>query len=45
MTGLLPVLEIGAWAQEAMGGTMLLAVPVAVLAGLLSFFSDRKSVV
>ncbi len=39
MTGLLPVLEIGAWAQEAMGGTMLLAVPVAVLAGLLSFFS------
>lgn len=36
---LLPVLESGAWVRQAMGGSMLLAVPVAVLAGLVSFFS------
>lgn len=33
------VLEIGDWAREAVGGSMLLALPVAVLAGLVSFFS------
>ena len=32
-------LDIGAWAQEAVGGSMLLAMPVALLAGLVSFFS------
>jgi len=32
-------LELGAWSREAMGGSMLLAIPVAMLAGLVSFFS------
>lgn len=32
-------LEIGDWAREAVGGSMLLAIPVALLAGLVSFFS------
>ena len=38
MTGLV-LLDIGAWAKDAVGGSMLLALPVAVLAGLVSFFS------
>ena len=33
------VLEIGDWAREAVGGSMVMAIPVAVLAGLVSFFS------
>lgn len=33
------LLEIGDWARDAVGGSMLLAVPVALLAGLVSFFS------
>lgn len=32
-------LDLAAWAADAVGGTMLLAVPVAALAGLVSFFS------
>lgn len=32
-------LELAAWAQDAVGGSMLLALPVAALAGLVSFFS------
>lgn len=32
-------LDIGGWAQSAVGGSMLLALPVALLAGLVSFFS------
>lgn len=32
-------LDLGEWASQAVGGSMLLAVPVAVLAGLVSFFS------
>ncbi len=32
-------LEVGDWMREAVGGSMLLAVPVAALAGLASFFS------
>lgn len=36
---LVPLLDSGAWVRQAMGGSMLLAVPVAVLAGLVSFFS------
>ena len=32
-------LDLGDWAREAVGGSMLLALPVAVLAGLVSFFS------
>ena len=32
-------LELADWAREAVGGSMLLAVPVAALAGLVSFFS------
>ena len=32
-------LDIGSWAQSAVGGTMALALPVALLAGLISFFS------
>jgi len=32
-------LELAEWAREAVGGSMLLAVPVAALAGLVSFFS------
>jgi len=31
--------DLAAWASSAMGGSMLLAVPVALLAGLVSFFS------
>lgn len=31
--------DIGAWASSAMGGSMALALPVALLAGLVSFFS------
>lgn len=33
------LLDLGDWARQAVGGSMLLALPVAVLAGLLSFFS------
>lgn len=32
-------LDIGVWAREAVGGSMVLAIPVALLAGLISFFS------
>lgn len=32
-------LDIGAWAADSVGGGLLLALPVAVLAGLVSFFS------
>jgi cytochrome c-type biogenesis protein len=32
-------LDLGAWAEAAVGGSMALAVPVALLAGLVSFFS------
>lgn len=32
-------LDIGSWAASTVGGTMVLAVPVALLAGLVSFFS------
>lgn len=32
-------LEIGDWARQAVGGSMLLAIPVSMLAGLISFFS------
>ena len=32
-------LDIAAWASQAVGGSMLLAIPVAALAGLVSFFS------
>lgn len=35
---LLP-LDLGSWAADAVGGTLLLALPVAALAGLVSFFS------
>lgn len=31
--------DLGGWAASTMGGSMLLAVPVALLAGLVSFFS------
>jgi cytochrome c-type biogenesis protein len=31
--------DIGSWAQSAVGGSMALALPVALLAGLVSFFS------
>jgi cytochrome c-type biogenesis protein len=33
------MLGIGDWAASAVGGTMVLAIPVALLAGLVSFFS------
>lgn len=36
--GLLP-LDVGTWAQNAVGGSMAIALPVALLAGLVSFFS------
>lgn len=36
---LLVPLDIGLWFQSAVSGSMLLAVPVALLAGLVSFFS------
>ncbi len=39
MSSAVPVLETGSWVQHALGGSMLLAVPVALLAGLVSFFS------
>jgi cytochrome c-type biogenesis protein len=32
-------LDVGAWMQQAAGGSMALAIPVAALAGLVSFFS------
>lgn len=32
-------LDLGEWARQAVGGSMLLGIPVAMLAGLLSFFS------
>lgn len=32
-------LDIGGWAASTVGGTMALAIPVALLAGLVSFFS------
>ena len=32
-------MDVGSWAQSAVGGTMALALPVALLAGLVSFFS------
>jgi cytochrome c-type biogenesis protein len=32
-------MDIGIWAENAVGGSMALAVPVALLAGLVSFFS------
>src|SRR5215204_97972 len=32
-------LDIGSWAETAVGGSMLLALPVALMAGLVSFFS------
>src|SRR5918912_648537 len=32
-------LDLAGWAQAAVGGSMALAIPVAVLAGLVSFFS------
>ena len=32
-------LDLSAWAQQAVGGSMALALPVALLAGLVSFFS------
>jgi cytochrome c-type biogenesis protein len=38
LTGTIP-LDIGTWAEAAVGGSMALAVPVALLAGLVSFFS------
>lgn len=33
------LLDIGSWAQGAVSGTLMLALPVALLAGLVSFFS------
>ena len=32
-------LDVASWAQSAVGGSMALAIPVAALAGLVSFFS------
>jgi cytochrome c-type biogenesis protein len=32
-------LDLGSWAESAVGGSMVLALPVALLAGLVSFFS------
>src|SRR5215216_1202470 len=32
-------LDIGSWAETAVGGSMVLALPVALVAGLVSFFS------
>src|SRR5919112_6570163 len=32
-------LDLGSWAESAVGGSMPVAVPVALLAGLVSFFS------
>ena len=36
--GLVP-LDLSTWAQQAVGGSMVLALPVALAAGLVSFFS------
>ena len=33
------LLDLSSWAQSAVGGSMVLALPVALLAGLVSFFS------
>ena len=38
LVDLTPV-DVASWVQGALGGSMVLAVPVAVLAGLVSFFS------
>ena len=35
----MPPLEIGVWVQDAVTGSMIIALPVALLAGLVSFFS------
>lgn len=35
----LVTLDLGVWARESVGGSMMLAIPVAMLAGLVSFFS------
>ena len=32
-------LDLATWAETAVGGSMILALPVALLAGLVSFFS------
>ena len=32
-------MDLASWVSEAMGGSMALAVPVALLAGVVSFFS------
>lgn len=34
-----PLIELSSWAQHAVTGSMVLAVPVAIVAGLISFFS------
>jgi len=42
LPALLPALvplDLASWAKDAVGGSMALAIPVAVLAGLVSFFS------
>jgi cytochrome c-type biogenesis protein len=39
MTPALVGLDLGSWASSAVGGSMVLALPVALLAGLVSFFS------
>jgi len=39
VTPVLLPLDIGTWAQAAAGGSMALALPVALLAGVVSFFS------
>ena len=35
----LVALDLGTWSRQAVGGSMMLALPVAMLAGLVSFFS------
>lgn len=35
----LVTLDVGTWVRQAVGGSMLLAIPVALVAGLVSFFS------
>ncbi len=35
----MPPLDLASWAESAVGGSMALALPVALLAGLVSFFS------
>lgn len=39
MIELLVPLDLGGWARDAVGGSMLLALPVALVAGVVSFFS------